>query len=544
MSADTASRGRARGILLGAVLVGAALQASRLPFRWGPIPVAYASYFKEYRHAIEVEGWHAALTTFVGLHPPAYSLVFLSMMALAVAPLAWLVTSGVFSVSSVAVVWAVAKRGWGAGVGAAAAGAAFVLAISPHRNAYGLEPNNYPMLVLTTSLQLLAFAAWVGRDGGEAADVSGCGAGIAAAARAGRLARDLALAAGTVLALYTHVLSITLPAAELLALLPRRGRKLLPRFAVVQAIAALPCLPLLPAILEGGSSPPMNAPPGLAAAAAAVLLRFPTRYGSTAGTLLVAAALVLGAMEVLRGGDRRGPRTIPLSWLIHATLTLLLVGWMVSAGIAADHQFPYYVAVLPSGALLAGSALVRPAFGTPLPRQFAALALVVGLLLHAGAAGLDFARARAAWLRAPIDRGMVALAVREWGPGSALLLVGFPSYGDDDKDAIDPAWALVPMTRRVHFDHPGVGQLVTADPYWGQPLRMGDRWLYTFTQVDADRIGAIASHHLGRGQRVLLALYDTDGATDDVREAERWAAQAAGPGRRAPGQALWIVDPP
>ena len=352
---------------------------------------------------------------------------------------------------------------------------------------------------------------------------------------------DLALGAATVLALYTHVLSITLPCAQLATLLlTGRGRRLLGRFAGVQAVAALPCLPLLPSILSGGSAPPINAPPGLAAAAEAVVIGFPTRYGSTVGTLLVGAALLFGAWRILRR-DRSGA-LVPLSWLVHGALTLAVIGTMVATGIAAAHQFPYYLAAVPSGALVVGSAL-SDGPGAPLPRRLAAAALAIGLLLHIGFTGLEYYGARIVLDRAPIERGLVGLAIEEWTPGSALILIGFPSYGDDDKDALDPAWSLLPISSRVRFEHPGVDQLVTADPYWGQPVLMGGRWLYTFTEVDAERIDRIARHHLGAGQRVLLALYDIEGSHGELVEAEDWAASMGRPGRRAPGQVLWTLDP-
>ncbi len=518
-----------RWLLLGLVVLAAALQASRLPFRWNAISLAYASYFKEYRHAVELGGWDAALTTFVGLHPPGYSLIFLAFMAVGVAPLTWHALSGLFSVAAIPCVWRAARCGWGQ-AGAATLAATAVLAVSPHRNAYGLEPNNYPMLVLVSALQLAAFAAWVRQE-----------------PTGGRPRRcDLAFGAATVLALYTHVLAITLPAAQLLTLLLLpEGRQRLRRFAAVQGLATLPCAILLPTILQGGGSEPMNNVVGLQGGLEAALLGFPFRYGSTLGTCCMALVFVAGAWGVLRSRS-----LVPLSWLLHAILATGLIVWMVSQGIAADHQFPYYLVVLPSGALVAGSVLRPSGEGSAVPRQLLALVLCVGLLLHVSALGLAYAQAQSQWKEAPTSHGLVALAVQEWTPGSSLILVDFPGAdrGDDDKDVLDPAWAHLRFDRRVRFEPPDF-QPFDGDGFfmspWGQPVSTAEgRWLYTFTGFDPERIDAITQHGLSQGQRVIVALYNTTGAHGDLAKAEEWARSYPGLGRRATDQVLWVLEPP
>jgi hypothetical protein len=498
------------------------LQWSRLPFRWNAISIAYASYFKEYIHVLKVEGNSAAFTTFVGLHPPGYSMLFVAMVSAGVAPLVWHVVSGVLSVSAVPAVWAAARAGWKRSAAPAALAAAAVLAISPHRNAYGLEPNNYPLLVFVTGLQLWAFSAWAADD-------------------EGRRRRDLALAGATVLALFTHVLAIALPASQLLALLLHpEGRRRILRFGLAQSAAALPCLALLPAILSSGGEPPINAAAGIGAALHAAVIGFPTRYASPLGAAAVGAGLAFGAWRILAGEEGRR-QLAPLSWLLHAGIVLGLILAMVATGTAAAHQFPYYLAALPSGALVVGAAF-RP--GPDLARPLAMGAVALGLTVHLATQGLAGAAAHQTWKGAHQTRGLVALAIEDWNEGEALLLVQFPQYSDDDKDTVDEAWAHVPIGDSCRFEHPGVPQLVTADPYAGQPVLLGGRWLYTFTQFDPERIDPIVKHHRDAGQRVVIAMTETDFAPRQAALAERWASTYPGVlRRRAMGQVVWVIEP-
>ena len=510
------------------VVAAALLQASRLPFRWNQVSIAYASYFKEYGDAVRADGWDAALTTFVGLHPPAYSILFCGMVGIGVPALVWHGVSGLFSVAAVPVTYGAARRTWGgrAAMGAALAAAA-VLAISPHRNAYGLEPNNYPLLILATALQLLAFSTWWGRldrDPGRKPTV-----------------RDVAYAATTAFAMYTHVLAIALPASQLVALaLHPEGRRRSVRFAAVQGAAALPCLVLLPAILQGGGAPPMNDPAGALTAVKVALIDFPTRYGARLGVAGVGLGFAVGAWRIVTDRERLG---VPaLSWLVHCAGTMALIAWLVASGTAAAHQFPYYLALLPSGALVVGAAF-RPSPNSGIGRTLVIVAVVIGLGVHAGSQALAYAAAQQQWSSARVDRALMDVAVREWTPGSSLLLIGFPQFRDDDKDVVDPTWALIPLTEPIRFAHPGVPTLVTADPYFGQPVLMGDRWLYTFTEFQPERIDPVAQYVLGQRQRVVLAIYNTEFAAEELSKAERWASGYPGLGRRAQGQALWVIDP-
>jgi hypothetical protein len=103
------------------------------------------------------------------------------------------------------------------------------------------------------------------------------------------------------------------------------------------------------------------------------------------------------------------------------------------------------------------------------------------------------------------------------------------------------------MTESVDFAQPGVPTLVTADPYWGQPVRFaGNRWLYTFTswpQQDGtvERMDVIAGHVLSSGAKLIVAIYNTDQAYGDFAQAEAWAMRQGQLGRSAPSQALWVL---
>jgi len=512
-------------LTLGAAL----LQASRLPFRWNAICIAYASYFKEYQHNIEVEGWTAAFTTFVGLHPPLYSLIFHAQESLRLPPLAWLATSGIFSVLSVPLVWLAARRLYPEQTSVAWV-AALVLAVSPHRLAYGLEVNNYPLLVGVTTAQILAFIHYS----------TNLDTPSALRRRTGPL-----WMLATVLALWTHVLAITLPVAQVLALLLiPAGRRHLKEAALWMTGAALACLPLLPALMSRGDAPPINAAVGTRLALESLLIGFPGRYGSATGAYLLGAALLLGCYG-LRPTAHRKRRISGVALLLHLVITGVTIVLMVASGTAASHQFPYYLALLPSAALVIASSIAA-VHGRHLPRLALGL-IVAGLCFHSFTLGGDAIRALRTTQSAPTERALMALALSEWTPGSTLVLIDFPSWGDDDKDILDPTWALLPITESVDFAHPGVPTLVTADPYWGQPVRFGgNRWLYTFTgwpQRDGtvERMDVISRHVLARGEKLIVAIYNTDQAYGDFAQAEAWAMRQGRLGKSAPGQALWVL---
>ena len=254
----------ARAWAAGIVALAAVLTLTRLPFRWNQIALAYAAYFREYRHIIEVDGWPAAFTTFVGIHPPAYSLLFLSMMESA--PLTWFLVSGAFSVAAVICVFLTGRTRSEDLFLPVTAG--LLLATSPHRLAYALEPNNYPLLLLVTAAACLVFARWV--RGGS----------------------PWPLLAVTVLGLWTHALFVTVPVAQALAVWPDPRRRKMALAGL--GIAFVGCLPLLPAVLGAAGSTVNEAPPVIDVLAALFVV-LPHRYGTLMAAWAVVGLAVLGA---------------------------------------------------------------------------------------------------------------------------------------------------------------------------------------------------------------------------------------------------------
>jgi len=486
---------------LGLLLAAAILQATRVPFRWNQITFAYAAYYREYVRIVELEGPVAALTTFVGAHPPGYSMLFAAMMAAAVPGGMWLAVSGAWSVSVVATAGRALREHPTAAVAAAA-----VLAVSPYRNAYGLEVNNYPMLVGVAGLQWWAFARW------RAGPSRGSGA---------------ALAAATAAVVWTHALGVTLPVAQAAAMLVAdRGR--LRVFLGWAAAAAAICLPLLVGVVASTESPPINDPPGAAGAARALVSLLPGRYGSAAATWMLAIAAAGGAFA-----GRGSP--LGRAAACHVVVGLGAIGALVATGAAADHQLPYYLVVLPASAMLVGFAAER--WGA------ARLVVAVALAGHLASLAGDVGAARAAMAGAPHTHELVRKAVDAWGPGDSLLLVQFPVHGDDDKDVLDAAYSFIDRGTRVYFDDPEVPTQVPADPYFGQPVRMGDRWLYTFATFDPERFDLIHDTVLARGERLVVVHYDT---AQQPQDGERIAFWARGKGRRPDrdvNEALWVFLP-
>ena len=524
--------------VLGAIIVLAAiLQASRLPMRWNQISFAYAAYFGEYLWVIADQGWHKALTTFVGIHPPGYSLLFAGLAALGSSPLVWHGLSGILSVAAVPALAAAARRGLPSGsrLEWTVAAAALLIATSPHRTAYGLEVNNYPLLVLVTCVQLLAFARWVDEPG--------------AVRRSGLLALT------TACCVWTHGLGLALPIAQFLSLvLLNEARALLLPFTRVLGAAGLLCLPLLPGawVLIGGDG--INEALGPRAAWASLTNALPGRYGSPTASWAVASLAGLGCSHV--AALPSGQRLVPMSWLLHVLVATAMIAALIAAGVASPTQLPYYLAPLPSLLLLAACSLlvVRPPrddpdqgllFALVTPQRAALGVLVLCASMNCFVLASDWQGARQARAAGSASYPLIAKAIAEWGPGDSLALIQFPQYVDDDKDAIDPIYPLLPLTERVWFDDPGVDGMVPFDPYFGQPVRYADdRWLYTFTSVSRPHLDALANTLRAQGRELIIAAYGCSFSERESADLARWAQQRGAHGEYGRDEVLWLWTGP
>jgi len=539
--------------LVVAVATGLAivLQACRLPFRWNQITFAYGAYYGEYLWSVELRGWATAFTTFVGIHPPAYSLLAAALIKLGASPALWHGISGLFSVAAVPTMGAAMARGLGVplvsrssvAVGGTVVAGTFLMASSPHRNAYGLEVNNYPLLVLVTCLQMLAFAWFAGPVGREKQP-----GGSASPQRKHTVLLTLA----TALCLWTHALAAALPLAQGLSLAAVGSRR--QRLAFVGALGGVfvLCLPLLPAVLGAAGGDPINLEAGWGAALRGLLVTLPGRYGEAVLAWGVIILVGLGLRRILRLPPER--RLVPLSWAMHAGVGGLLVLCLSAAGIASPWQFPYYLAPLPSLLAVAACALlpeVQSSKGSQSAQPQTTTFLVTALLVTGLVAiqtdeqlweNRDAHRLRS---QAADSYGLVAEGIEAWRPGDSLLLVQFPQFLDDDKDAIDPIYSLLPLWTGFQYVDPRIEGLLPYDPNWGQPVRFSDgRWLYTLTSADPERLETITRHVLHSGKRVIVAAYSTDHSPQDSERLTEWAQGVSPIGRKGPDHMLWIFDPP
>lgn len=494
-------------LLLALLAVAAAVQASRLPMRWSPVALAYGAYVAEWRHAVRVDGgW---LTTWQGLHPPLYAWLLSAMLKLGVPPLGWLALSGLASVAAVpltvATVYAARGR---AGLVAALVAGAFV-ALSPHRVAYGLEVNNYPLLVGALALQALAFARW-----------SKGGSGIPLTLTSAALP-------------WVHVLGATAVLGQALAVATvDRGR--LVAFGKALAPALLLWAPLAIGLGEAVGDP-INEAAGLGAALTSLTADLPGRYGLAAAGWGAAILAGVGAREAWRGEDR----LVPVSWIGAAAVGAAAVLAALTSAQASSLQLQYWLVPLGPVLCLAGLAIQGR-------EQRQAWVLVLCLLLGANALtlGLDAVDARWQRSRAVHYHPRVQATIGAWAPGEVLLLVGLPFYGDDDKDAVDAAWSGVPSTIALDYRDPGVPGLTPADPYWGIPVRFVDgRWLYTFTSANVRRLEAVADAHTAGGARVHVGAYGLAAHPTARRDLGAWAKERGWAAAGSSDELSWTISP-
>ncbi len=421
--------------------LGLALRAPRVFCRWDEWALHYAAYNLPTLEALQGGDLGAALTTWVGLHPPLYPLFQSLLSVVWPAPIVWLIASVLLS--AVAVVYVL--RG---STGNVTWLAALVLATDPIQIHYAAEVSNYPLMVA-----LIGMAWWAARR-----------------QRAGWLA-----AAGA-LGIWTHMLAgVSIGLVALTS--PRRWR--------VLAVMGLASLPLVPTawnqMLDSGTH---RQPDLLLLTSAQDAI---DRFGFS--FLLLLPFLIRGLIQ---------RRDLLIAW----SGTLLVWIGLVSAHIAAPHQFPYALALSVPAALAIGVGADKPWL----------VRLIVGIALIRG--GVSFAEDAQRLVRIHLDqeveRGIDA-AIAASRPGDAIVLVRGLSEHDDDKRHTSPVvWRFRPWTSMPP-------QITQAPAFaYGQPRRWQQRIIYTF---DSPRP---AIQHLPEA-RVFTVLYEA--ATMNPERVPRHSSQ-------------------
>jgi len=412
---------------MGVVGLALGLRLVRALCRWDEVSWLYAAYPSATVQSVADGQIGQALVTWVGLHPPAFALLHTAQELVLPVPLLFLLTS---VAASLGAVWLLARRAPMAGL---------VLATSPLQLHYAAEINDYPLVVL------LVAGAWAAR------------------ARAQERGRWGALAVVLTAAAWTHPLAA---AAALLAL-PGLPLAVAARVLGVAAFCAVPLLPpAYAALMEPGTyrQPPFEL--GL------VFADFRDRFGLIGFLWAVPAAWAARRQPALAG----------------ALLgSLALIALLVGLGIAAPHQFPYFLVLGPPLALLVARAVSdRP------PQMVGAVALA---LLQGGVVlSHDLTRLRDMAVDVQAGGRAIDHALAEAGPEDALYLLSVAGINDDDKRATSavlwrlPPWRSMPIVLRAGLD--------PADHRQGQPRRVDGRIVYLSDHVYPAIQDAVAAHEV------------------------------------------------
>lgn len=290
---------RERRWLVAIVGVAFLLRLVQALLRWDEIALAYAAYQEPFVMTAQEGDLLGMLSTYYGLHPPFYSLLFWAMNGLWGAPAAWLLFSA--SVSAAAVWWVGLLGG---------AAAAALLAVDPLQIAYSGEVNNYPLLVLLVSMMF-----WFSER----------------AAR-GRGIRGLVVVG--ILAGWTHLLGVAV-FGICLARVFHRDRQAALRAAGASGLGLLPVAWQVWGLAGSGGTYGQE---GLDWSLVGSGLR--EKVGAW-WLILVPAAVA----------SWRGRRV--LGWQTAAIVVTIL--GLIAVGVAAPHQQPYWLVLGPPVALLVAS---------------------------------------------------------------------------------------------------------------------------------------------------------------------------------------------
>ena len=384
------------------------------------------------------------------------------------APVLWLLFSA--SVSAGAVWW-VGRIGGPA--------AAALLAVDPLQIAYAGEINNYPLLVFWVALIL-----WTSERVLK-------GRGVKSFVAVG------------ILAGWTHLLGAVIFGVALVRVF-LRDRRLALRAGAVWAVCLAPVAwRVMQLVGDGGTYGQTGLDWGQVAAG----------IHQKAGWWVV---LVLPA----------GFAGVRLKQALGGMALALLCGILalISLGIAAPHQQPYWLVLGPFVALLVAS--IRG----PLPWVLAGAGLLT--------VGPDLL-SRSHQLRSEITRERaVDRVLEEAGAADALWLVSPALEPDDDKRATsDVLWRFSPFSSAPSWRGPD-NSFDFADPRYGHPREFGGRIVHSSVDVvqgrieegcqrifeEADAFRKAVGWHLDAGRNVWVVLYD-HGPACDMMGGLKWAME-------------------
>lgn len=446
--------------LLAVVAAGLALRLVRAALRWDEIALAYAAYQQPWVDAAAAGDLLGVLTTYTGLHPPLYSLLF---GLTAHTPAAWLLLSALLSAGAVALV----GRTYGTP-------AAAVLAADPLQLAYAAEVNNYPLLVFVAALCL------TGRSMASQAATSETAASASDPGRWSGVVGVALLGVAGVLAGWTHLLGGVFGGLCALTLLRRQPKDA----ALVLGIMALGCAPIVWRALSLTGQEGTFGQLGLDWAALGHGLWVKVGWWALAAPV----ALV-------------GFRERPAEAVIFVGSALAILG-MVALGVAAVHQQPYWLLLGPPAAALLGAV---PAAGW--------VAALLGLAVWAPGE-----RERVQQVRRDLERPRaIDFVLEEAGPEDALWLLSPALKPDDDKtDTSDVLWRFSPWASAPPWrgDDAGAQRFEYVDYAYGQPRRLGGRVVHSSTDLWPEALGDALDRHRAAGRSVWFVLYD-HGPADD-----------------------------
>jgi len=351
------------------------------------------------------------------------------------------------------------------------------VATSPLQVAYAAEANNYPLTTLAIAAILLAHD------------------------RVKKGANPIWLGAAAVAGAWTHLLTIgvSLVAA---ATLGRRSSKWVLGLLILGTV--LLWEPIYALVTEPGTwrQPPVR--PWLMAK------EYLLRFGPGAWLL---------APLVLQGARTR----TDIAWIWGSTL--LLIWTLQAVGIAAPHQFPYYLALtLPSAMLVAAGAQSQRAL-----RFVAGLAALqaIWLLWLNGSSYLSLVQDKH-------QSRAIDVALSEASPGDGIYLLAPPLLEDDDKSAhsgvlrrISP-WQKLPTTQPYPFDY--------LNHHHGHPRNLNGITIYVNDHSREALTHAIAAH-----ETLFVVVYEH---REDPRYTQDLTLRFNASPEQIENDWLWRLQPP